>query len=195
MYTSIARAIARRPSIEVGGAGFTYHRPVRTVLWVFIALSALEIPIIDLIARNWPPVRIALLVLGVWGVTWMVGLLCAMLMRPHTVGPSGIRVRGGLEIDVPIPWGPIAFIAIDPRVDQPKTPRVTHDASDGSAEYAERVQYETNILIELEAPLAIRLPGSAPAHGGAPSVTSVRLWADDPRALLAAARPFLLAHA
>lgn len=186
VYSSIARAIARRPAVPKGGTGIGYHRPVLTVLFIFIGLSAVEIPILDLIVHQWPAVRITLLVLGIWGVTWMVGLLCAMLMRPHSVGPDGVRVRSGLEIDVPIGWADIASVAISRRVDEPKQPRIT------GSEYAERMQDETNIEIELERPVPIRLPGLAP-KGGTHQVDRVRLWADDPRAFLDAARPFLVA--
>lgn len=186
VYSSIARAIARRPAIPHGGTGIGYHRPVLTVLFIFIGLSALEIPILDLIVHPWPVARITLLVLGIWGVTWMVGLLCAMIMRPHSVAPEGVRVRSGLEVDVPIDWDDIASIAIDRRVDEPKRPRVT------GSEYAERMQDETNIEIELERFVAIRLPGLAP-KGGTHQVDRIRLWADDPRAFLDAARPFLTA--
>ncbi|WP_341955687.1 hypothetical protein [Microbacterium sp. LWH13-1.2] len=186
VYSSIARAIARRPAIPQGGTGIGYHRPVLTILFIFIGLSAVEIPILDLIVHPWPTVRITLLILGIWGVTWMVGLLCAMLMRPHTVGPDGIRVRSGLELDVPVSWADIASVAIDRRVDEPKQPRVT------GSEYAERMQDETNIEIELERPVAIRLPGLAP-KGGTHRVDRIRFWADDPRAFLDAARPFLMA--
>lgn len=186
VYSSIGRAIARRPAIPTGGVGIGYHRPVLTILIVFIVLSAGEIPILDLIVHPWPAVRIPILILGIWGLTWMIGLLCAMIMRPHTVGPDGIRVRSGLEIDVAVTWDDISSIAIDRRVDEPKTPRIT------SAEYAERMQDETNIEIGLERPVTIRLPGVAP-RGGAHEVTRIRLWADDPRAYLDAARPFLTA--
>lgn len=186
VYSSIARAIARRPAVPKGGTGIGYHRPVLTVLFIFIGLSAVEIPILDLIVHQWPAVRITLLVLGIWGVTWMVGLLCAMLMRPHSVGPDGVRVRSGLEVDVPISWDYIASVAISRRVDEPKQPRII------GSEYAERMQDETNIEIELERPAAIRLPGLAP-KGGVHHVDRIRLWADDPRAFLDAARPFLVA--
>ncbi|KNY05736.1 hypothetical protein [Microbacterium sp. GCS4] len=186
VYTSIARAIARRPAVPIGGTGIAYHRPLLTILIVFIGLSAVEIPIVDLIVHRWPVVRIIMLVVGIWGVTWMVGLLCAMLMRPHTIGPDGVQVRSGLESEVSIAWDDIASIEISRRVDEPKQRRVT----DG--EYAERVQDETNIEIELEHPIAIRLPGVHP-KGGVHTVARVRLWADDPRAFLAAARPFLTA--
>lgn len=186
VYSSIGRAIARRPALAPGATGIAYHGPVLTILFIFIGLSAVEIPIIDLIVHPWPVVRVIMLILGIWGVTWMLGYLCAMLMRPHEVGPAGVRVRSGLEIDVAVPWDDIASIEISKRIDEPKLPRV----ADG--EYAERMQNETNILITLERPVTIVLPGLAP-RGGEHVVSSIRLWADDPKALLAAARPFLLA--
>jgi hypothetical protein len=186
VYSSIGRAIARRPAVPAGGTGIGYHRPVLTILIIFIVLSAVEIPILDLIVHPWPAVRIPVLILGIWGLTWMLGLLCAMLLRPHTVGPEGIRVRSGLEIDVPVPWEAVASVAISKRVDEPKQPRVTDH------EYAERMQDETNIVIELERPFVIRLPGLAP-RGGEHEVTSIRIWADEPRGFLDAARPFLMA--
>lgn len=65
IYASIGRAIARRPSVPVGGTAIGYHRPVLTVLIVFIVLSAVEIPIVDLIVHRWAGVRIAFLVLGI----------------------------------------------------------------------------------------------------------------------------------
>ncbi|MFB7249703.1 hypothetical protein [Microbacterium sp. NPDC056234] len=189
VYSSIGRAIARRPAVEAGGTGIGYHRPVLTVLIIFIVLSAVEIPILDLIVHPWPGIRIAVLILGIWGLTWMLGLLCAMLLRPHSVGPTGIRVRSGLEVDVAIPWSAIASVEVAKRVDEPKSPRITE--SPAGVEYAERMQDETNILVELEEPTPIRLPGIA-LRGGVHEVTRVRLWADDPRAFLDAARPFLL---
>ncbi|MEV4776353.1 hypothetical protein [Microbacterium sp. LWH12-1.2] len=190
VYSSIGRAIVRRPAIPAGATGIGYHRPVLTILFIFIGLSAVEIPIFDLIVHQWPVVRITMLILGIWGVTWMLGYLFAMLMRPHTVGPDGIRVRSGLEIDVPVPWEVIASVAISRRVDEPKQPRITE--TEAGAEYAERMQNETNLEIELERPFVVRLPGLAP-KGGEHQVTSIRLWADDPRAFLDAARPFLIA--
>lgn len=190
VYSSIGRAIARRPAVPTGGTGIAHHQPVMTILIIFIGLSAVEIPILDLIVHPWPAVRIPILILGIWGLTWMIGLLCAMLMRPHTVGPDGIRIRGGLDLDVPVDWDDIASVAIVKRVDEPKLPRITATA-DGN-EYAERMQDETNLEIELERPVSIRLPGLLP-KGGQHEVTRIRLWADDPRAFLAAARPFLVA--
>jgi len=185
IYASIGRAIARRPRVEKGGSGFGYHRPVLTILVIFIVLSAIEIPIIDLIVHRWPAVRIGFLILGIWGLTWMIGLLCAFLMRPHTVGPTGIAVREGLEIDVPLSWDDIASVAPVKHVDEPKTPRFTE--ADGRRILSLRMQDETNVEIELERATPVRLPGRPP-KGGTQPVEVVRIWVDDLPGFLAAVR-------
>ncbi|GAA4058412.1 hypothetical protein [Agromyces indicus] len=185
IYASIGRLVARRPAVAPGATGFAYHAPVFTILMVFIVLSAVEIPIIDLIVHRWPVVRISFLILGIWGLTWMIGLLAAYLMRPHTVGPDGIRVREGLEIDLPLSWDDIASVALDRRTDEPKSPRVTE--ADGTRILSLRMQDRTVITIELERPTIVALPGTAP-KGGRQAVDEVRIWVDDPSGFMAAVR-------
>ncbi|KZE95441.1 hypothetical protein AVP42_00200 [Agromyces sp. NDB4Y10] len=185
IYASIGRLVARRPAVAPGATGFAYHAPVFTILMVFIVLSAVEIPIIDLIVHRWPVVRISFLILGIWGLTWMIGLLAAYLMRPHTVGPDGIRVREGLEIDLPLSWDDIASVALDRRTDEPKSPRVTE--ADGTRILSLRMQDRTVITIELERPTVVALPGTAP-KGGRQAVDEVRIWVDDPSGFMAAVR-------
>ena len=188
IYANIGRFIARRPAIPRGAAGFSHHKPVFTVLMIFIVLSAVEIPIVDLIVHRWPVVRVLFLILGIWGVTWMFGLLCAYLMRPHTVGPEGIRVRQGLEIDVPLSWDDIASVARVKRVDEPKSPRIEETGASRTLVF--RMQDETAIEIELERPTVVRLPGHGP-KGGEQEITGIRLWVDDPGAFMDEVRKHL----
>jgi hypothetical protein len=185
VYSSIARAVARRPAVAAGAEGFRYDEPVRMVLFVFIGLSAVEIPIIDLIVHPWPAVRIPLLVLGIWGLTWMIGLLCAFWMRPHAVGPAGITVREGLEIDIPLSWDDIASVARANRTDAPKSPRIT--SADGIATLSLRMQDATNVEVVLERPTPVVLPGLRP-KGGRHEVSIVRFWVDDLEGFLGAVR-------
>ncbi|MFF2276024.1 hypothetical protein [Agromyces sp. NPDC058126] len=181
VYASIGRFLSRRPAIPRGAVGFGYHRPVLTILVIFIVLSAVEIPIIDLIVHRWPAVRISMLVLGIWGLTWMLGLLCAYLMRPHAVGPEGIRVRAGLETDLALSWDDIASVSRRLQVDEPKSPKIVEQ--DASRTLFVRLNNETDIEIELERPTVVRLPGHG-ASGGAQEVTAVRIWVDDSAAFM-----------
>ncbi|GAB3043508.1 hypothetical protein GCM10027052_27060 [Parafrigoribacterium mesophilum] len=181
IYVSIARFVARRPAVPHGAAGFSFHKPVLTILVIFIVLSAVEVPIIDLIVHPWPAVRIPFLVLGLWGLTWMFGLLCSYLTHPHTVGPDGIRVRAGLEIDLALNWDDIASVAHNLRVDDPKSPKIVED--DGSRTLMFRIVEQTNLEIELERPTLVRLPGHGVA-GGEQLISAIRIWADEPRAFM-----------
>lgn len=182
IYSSIGRAIARRPAIPSGAQGFGYHDSSKALLIIFIVLSAFELVIVDLIVHRWPPVRIVLLVIGIWGVVWMIGLLCAHIMRPHTVGPDGIRVRDGMDLDAHVGWDDVYSVEIAKISDEPKSPRVV-TVGDATV-LAVRISDATNIRITLERPTVVRIPGRPP-KGGEHQVTVVRLWADDPKAFLA----------
>ena len=170
IYESIWRIIARKPRIPSDAVGFKYHRPVLTVLIVLIVLSAIEIPIIDAIVHRWTPIRIGFLILGIWGVTWMLGLLFAFFTRPHVVGPNGIIVREGLEVELTFSWQDIQSVGFleqrSGRVSgEPKTPKVFRE--DGKSVMAIRVSDETNLEITLERPLELSLPGLRPKGGRA----------------------------
>lgn len=181
IYQSIYRFVFRRPRVPTGAVGFTYHKQVWTILMIFIGLSAFEIPIIDLIVHRWPVVRIAFLALGIWGLTWMIGLALGFVTRPHSVGPDGIRVRNGAETDVPLPWDDVESVGLAPQTDEAKSPRVTED-DEGKRTLWMRMQNETNIEVALERAVTIRLPS------GPETVDVVRFWVDEPKAFLAEVR-------
>ena len=91
---------------------------------------SVEVVVVDLIVHRWlPAARLPLLVLGLWGVTFMVGLLFGMLVRPHAVGPDGLRIRSGSEVDLPLRWDEIAAVTRRTRRANEKQPKVTVDES------------------------------------------------------------------
>ena len=179
VWQSLYRWIFRRPRVPAGASGFAYHSPVFTILMIFIVLSAVEIPIIDLIVHPWPWIRIPLLALGIWGLTWMIGLAAGFLTRPHAVGPAGIRARQGADIDVDLPWEAVASVERSRDVAE-KAPKL-RDESHGRT-LSLRMANETNILIVLERPLTTRLSGREV------SFDAVRLWVDDVDGFLDAVR-------
>jgi hypothetical protein len=183
-YQSIYRFVFRRPKVPPGAVGFSYHGPVLLMLWVFIVVSAIELVVLDLIVRRWEPVRLPLFVLGLWGLLWMVGLLLGMLTRPHAVGPVGLRVRSGAEVDIPLSWDDVESMARRGVTGQGKQPGVTVD-EDGRATLHLRMQNETNLDVTLKRPLELRMP-----HGPE-TVTRVTLYADDPGAFLQEVRRYL----
>lgn len=179
VWQSLYRWVFRRPRVPAGATAFAYHSPVFTILMVFIVLSAVEIPIIDLIVHPWPWVRIPLLILGIWGLTWMIGLAAAYLTRPHAVGPGGIRARLGADVDVDLPWDAVASVERSRDVAE-KTPKL-RDEEHGHT-LSLRIANETNVLIVLEEPVVARLWGE-PAE-----IDALRLWTDDVDGFLHAVR-------
>jgi hypothetical protein len=183
-YANTFRFLFRRPRVPDGWAGFSYAQPVLPVMIVLTVVSLVELVVVDVIVRRWPPVRIPLLVLGIWGVTFMLGLLFGMLVRPHAIGPGGIRVRSGSEIDLPLSWSQISSVTARKRSAQDKQPRVTLD-DQGEAILHLRIMNETNLDISLVEPTALRLPS------GPELVRVVAIYADDPKAFLAESRGYL----
>ena len=179
VWKSLYRWLFRRPRVPRGASGFTYHSPVLTILVIFIVLSAVEIPVIDLIVHRWPWVRIPLLALGIWGVTWMIGLLLSYLTRPHAVGPDGIRARDGAHVDVDLPWEAVASVEKSHDVLE-KAPKIRDEAHGRTL--ALRIGNETNVLVTLEHPVRTKL------RDDMVEVDAVRLWVDDIDGFMTAVR-------
>ncbi|MFD5600032.1 hypothetical protein ACFWHR_08240 [Leucobacter sp. NPDC058333] len=151
---------------------------------MFIVLSAVEIPIIDLVLHRWPIIRFTLLAAGVWGLMWMLGLLLGFVTRPHSVGPEGVIIHDGPQISVELSWDDIYSVALVKEVAEspPKPPRITESERGNVVNL--RVQNETNLEIVLKHPISLSI--APDTH-----VSLVKFWADEPRSVLSATRPFL----
>lgn len=180
-YQSIYRFVFRRPRVPAGTIGFPYHQPILSILIVIITVSALEVVVVDLIVHRWPMVRIPLLILGIWGVVWMLGLLFGVVTRPHVVGRDGIRARYAADTDISIPWDGVYSVARRKRIKQDGERAVTVDG-DGEQTLHLRIANETNIEIELEQPTPLRTPR------GVQIVRRVTIWVDDTSAFMAEVR-------
>lgn len=141
VWQSLYRFVLRRPRVPAGAVGFGYHQPVLSILIVFVSLSAVEIVVLDVIVHRWPVVRLPLLIAGIWGLTWMLGLLFGYLTRPHAVGPDGLRIRHGSEIDIPITWDVVDFVALRKHRAESDKARLT-TADDGTLTWGDGRSYE-----------------------------------------------------
>ena len=184
IWVSLYRFIFRKPAVPAGADAFSYHRPILSVMIIFIVLSAVEIPVVDMIVHGWPYIRIPFLILGIWGLTWMLGFLFGYLTSPHTVGPAGIRVRDGAEVVLPISWDDLHAVEVKKEVAGPeKVPKLSE--GEGGAILHLRVQNETNLAITLERPVEFRLPQ------GPVTVREIRFHADEPKRFMDAVRHHL----
>lgn len=184
MWRGLYRWITRRPlTLAPGDVAFGHAGPVKPIFAVFIVMSAVEIPIFDLVISRlvpWSAVRYVALAAGAYGLIWMIGLLGALLTNPHVVGDAGIRVRNGTSVDVTIPWDAIASVRH----------RYRSLPSSRAVQVEEAVLNlgtgnQTSVDVTLREPLALPL-----RKGPTPPVNEVRFYADDPKALVALARTF-----
>ncbi|GLW33732.1 hypothetical protein [Actinoplanes regularis] len=159
-----------------GHEPFGYVGVIKPILMVFIVLSAIEVPVFDLIVTNvvpWRPARWIVLVLGVWGLLWMLGFLATMTIHPHVVGAGGIRVRHGASVDFTVAWDDVESVRKCYR--SLPTNRSVQFEQDGERRVLNvGVGKQTNIDVRLRRPMTFPLP-----NGSGEPVDEIRLYADD----------------
>lgn len=180
MWRSLHRWLARRPVLD-GAEPFSYAGAVTPLLWGFIGVSAVEIPLVHLLLP-WPGVRLALLAAGVYGLLWMVGLLAGLRVHPHTVGEPGLRLRCGPTVDMVVPWDEVA--AVRYRLRSREGMRSVQVESTGSDRRLHLlVSGQTNIDVVLRRPLPLLA-----RRGDDEPVAEVHFFADDAKALVSRLR-------
>ncbi|SCG52640.1 PH domain-containing protein [Micromonospora humi] len=188
MWRSLTRWTLRRPyPVAPGAATFAYVGGVQPILLAFLALSTIEIPILDVILRRTvdsTTIRHAAIGVGVWGVLWMVGLLASLRIHPHVVDDTGLRVRNGVSIDVTVPWAAVADVAVRRR--SLSSSRAARYDEDDPEVLNLGVGSQTAIDVTLREPLSVPLPS-----GPSTPVREIRMYADDPAALVDRARRHL----
>ena len=174
MYRNLLRWVSRRPSVGPGDEPVGYARLVTPVMCLLIFASAAEVPLMHVLLP-WRTAQIISIVLGAWTLVWMLGLLAGLRTRPHLISDSGLRVRNGAFVDIPLPWAAMASVTTK-EVDLPSSikglqPLVTEDGTDLRV----GVSGQVNIQVRLREPLAV------PTRAGELTVDRVSFWVDEPR--------------
>jgi hypothetical protein len=183
VWRSLYRWTTRRPLGPEDAETFGYAGPVTPVIWAFIGLSAIEIPVAHLLLP-WQTARVIVLVVGIWGLTWMLGLLASLRTYPHVVGGSGLRIRYGTTVDITVPWDAVASIGVRRR-DLPGSRTVQLSRHESGTVLQVGISSQTNVDLGLRDPVTVPLPK------GSKSVSALRFHADDAPALVACARQHL----
>ena len=186
MWRSLYLWARRRPVVTApGDEAFSYLGVVRPILGVFIGLSVVEIPILDLIIRKvvpWEPARWIMLALSVWGLLWMIGLYASLKINPHLVGPAGIRVRSGAALDVTVAWADVETVTRAYRT-LPSSRSVQVEPDGSRTVLHLPAGSQTSVDVRLRRPVGFALP-----RGPAAPADEIRFYADDPDGFVRACR-------
>lgn len=186
LYRSLARWVARRPDVPRGARSVGYARLVAPMLWLWIFGSAVEVVVVEVVLRHldqpWAEaVRLPVLVLGVWGVLWMLGMLASFRVRPHLLTQSALVLRSGARTWVAVPLRAVASA----RTVEHELPGVIRSLSVEGPLVLIGVGSRTNLELALSEPT--RLSTSK----GEVTATRVGGWVDEPREVAALLRPRL----
>jgi len=178
IWRSLWKWALRRPArLGPDATAVPYAAAAAPPIWVFIAITAIEIPILHLLlpTLTW---RLIALALGAWGVLWMIGLLASMYVHPHVVDPAGIRIRSGLSVDLHIPADAIEDVR-PYRKTLAKSNTVQYEVTEHDAVAYVAVSSQTNIELLLRRPIEVHIP-----KVGTELISSVRCFADNPTAMI-----------
>ena len=183
LYRSLARWIARRPDVPSGATPIYYAQLVGPMLWLWIFGSATEAVVVEVVLRQidagWAhAIRLPLLVIGIWGVLWMLGLMASFRVRPHLLSAERLLIRSGARTWVDVPLGAIATT----RANGHELPGLLKSLHAEDALLLVGVSSQTNLELVLTEPTKLR------TSAGEMLADRVGLWVDDPRAVTAQLR-------
>lgn len=184
LYRSLVRWLARRPDVPRGATPIGYSRLVAPMLWLWIFGSTVEVIGVEVLLRHldqpWAhAIRVPLLVLGIWGVVWMLGMLASYRVRPHLLTDAELRARSGARTWLVLPLGAVEGT----RPVEHDVPGVIRSLHVDGALALVGAGSRTNLEMILTGPTTLS------TSKGEITVSRVGIWVDEPREIAAQIRP------
>ena len=186
LYRSLARWVARRPDVPQGSTPIGYSRLVAPMMWLWIFGSTVEVVVVEVVLRHidqpWAAaIRVPLLVLGIWGVAWMLGMLASLRVRPHLLTDTELRARSGART-----WLAVPLAAVEStRSAEHELPGVIRSLHVDDDLALVGTGSRTNLELVLAGPTTMS------TSQGEVTVSRVGIWVDEPREIAAQLRPRL----
>ena len=181
IYKSLLRWLLRWPSIPAGFEPVGYAQLATPVLALWIFGSALELPLVHVLVP-WPAVQIPLLIIGAWGLLWMLGVLAGLRSYPHLFGFDTVHVRNGALHDIVIPWEAIAQVTTGDRSLSSSMWVLQPQETEHGTHLNVAVSGQVNVHLAFREQLTVR------TRKGDMVVSGVSLWVDEPRLVAARIR-------
>jgi hypothetical protein len=189
LYRSLTRWVARRPDVPCGATPIGYSRLVAPMLWLWIFGSMVEVVAVELVLRHldqpWAAeVRLPMLLLGIWGVVWMLGVLASYRVRPHLLTDTALRIRSGART-----WLRLPLEAVEStRLVEHEVPGVIRSLHVDGALALVASGSRTNLELVLAGQTTLS------SSKGEVRVSRVGVWVDEPREAAAQIKPLLSAR-
>jgi hypothetical protein len=176
VFGAIYGTLRRKRRVKPDDRVVTYGGNLYMLLIAMVAVSIIEVVVVELfIPWNW--LRWALVILGGYGLLWVLGFGCSLYTRPHTVGRDELGLRFAIFSEVTVPLANVKSAS--------KSLCGTHKKSveviDGTLSFS--VLGTTNVSVPLEPPVEVNL-GRLGRH----MVHRLRFYADGPARASAAVR-------
>lgn len=189
LYRSLARWLTRRPDVPLGATPIGYSQLVGPMLGLWIFGSATEVVVVELVLRNleagWAQtIRLPLLVIGIWGVLWMLGMLAAYRVRPHLLTDDLLRIRNSARTWVIVPLDSVASL----HTTEHELPGVIKAMHHEDGLLLVGVSSRTNLELKLTGPTVLA------TSKGEITADRIGLWVDEPRAVTGQLKTRISAH-
>ena len=162
----------RGQDIPAGAQGYSYHRFLLPMIYVFLALQAIELAVMHFLLMQWnATVAWIWFGLGMAGGLWIIGLAQGFRIHPVLLTEEGLRVRSGVMVDLLVPYEALAGVVPSFAAEQVKATDTLNHA----------VLSWPNAMLQLERELTVR-----PLIGAEQRVRRIALRIDDSAAFLEA---------
>ncbi|WP_119730993.1 hypothetical protein [Thermomonospora amylolytica] len=173
--------LRRRDGVPPGATAVPYSGAQTAIMAMWLFAMVVELVGLEIVLRALDaPValRTAILVIDAYSVLVVLAVIAACITRPHVVSPDELRLRYGAFFDLRIPRALITGVRRVRNFDENGLITVDGDV------LALAVASQTTVVVELAEPITAVRPLGARVR-----VRTVRFYADDPGAVLAALRP------
>ncbi|MFC5719969.1 hypothetical protein ACFP1Z_07265 [Streptomyces gamaensis] len=164
--------LRRRDGVGGDVRGFGYARAQASTWYGVLFVLVVETVGMSFFTAPYPALHWVMLAADLYTLLLLLGMHAACVVRPHTVGPEGLRIRQGARLDVTIPAHLIVSVRRELAFPHGKAEEGVLDVP---------VAAQTSLTVELAEPVPVVRLG-----GRREEVRTVRVHADDAAGAVAA---------
>jgi hypothetical protein len=176
LWRSLWWAVRRRRAVGPDDVAISYSDRFTVMLWAVCCLGGLELVVVHVLTARWPLLRWSLLVLGLYALVWFVAFGLSLRQRPHLLGGHELRLRFGWFRDLRVPLDRLATVRTAV-VSGHRRNLVVDDR-----QLTMSVMGDTNVELRFAPAVQVEVAGEPR------NISTVALYADDPRAVAALVR-------